>query len=210
MGSHYWGRVSRRAWADTLRALGLDTAEKVVARLLPAVVGVIVVWFLLGSADTGLSIFARAVAALAVLLVVPGMFVWKLITTPSTLDAELSAQLKVETNEATRQKALDDIAEEIAWAIDNLINPKPYPTSTGDTEADFILLQTKTDDWCIKVSGKLTDRSIFTAGDRVHFDKLGSVPFVQKYGHGKLDWLNSMIILKVQRLREIEERARTR
>jgi hypothetical protein len=82
----------------------------------------------------------------------PAVFAWKLITAPPKLDAdeqakirELESQLKGEANELARRKAIDSIAEEIAWAVNNLINPKPFPTSSGDTEADFELLRTKID-----------------------------------------------------------------
>jgi len=210
MGLDYWGRVRKRAWADTLRALGLDTTERAVLRILVAIVGVVAMWIALGFTDTGPSMIGRLLAALAVLLILPAVFVWKFIAAPSKLDAELNSQLKVEVDETTRQKAIDDLAEEIRWAVNNLINPKPYPTSTGDTEADFKVLQTKNDAWCDRVNSKLAERSVFTAGDHIHFDSLGSIPLVQKYGHGNLDWLHSAIVLRLQRLREIEERARRR
>lgn len=210
MASGYWARVTKRAWADTLHALGLETTDKVVVRLLTAIVSVAAVWLVLGSTATGLSIVARAFAALSVLLIFPAIFVWKFITAPSKMDAELSSQLKVEADEATKQKAIDDIADEIKFAVDNLINPTPFPTSTGDPDGECRRLQTKVDDWVSRVSSKLADRSIFTKGDQIHFDSLGSIELLMRYGHPKLDWLHSMLVLRLDRLREIEQRARSR
>lgn len=213
----YWGRVRKRAWADTLRALGLDTTERVVLRLLAAFASIALVWVALGFTDAARSIVVRVFAASSVLLILPAVFVWKFIAAPSKLDADdqaqihaLQSQLRVEANQQARQKAIDDIAEEISWAVDNLINPKPFPTSTGDNRADFILLQNKIDAWCERVSSKLADRSVFTVGDQVHFNSLGSIPFIMRYGDQKLDWLHSALVLRLERLREIEERARRR
>ncbi len=217
MGSGYWGRVGKLAWADTLRALSLDTTERVVLRVLAALVSVAVVWIALGFTDAARSIVVRVLAASSIFLILPAVFVWKFIAAPSKLDAdqrakirELESLLKVDSNELARQKAIDNIAEEIAWAVNNLINPKPFPTSTGDTEADFKLLQTKIDAWCDRVNSKLAASSVFTVGDKVHFDSLGSIPLVTRYGHQKLDWLHSALVLRLERLREIEERARNR
>jgi hypothetical protein len=208
----YWGKVGRRAWTDTLRALSLDTTDRVVVRLLQALAVAAVAWFVLGFADASTAVRLLA-TPLVVLLILPIVFVWKLIVAPSKLDAELTSQLKVETDEATRQQLIDDIAEEIRWAVDNLINPKPYPRTMGDAAdmaVDFKSLQTKTDEWCERVNNKLADRSVFTHGDQVNFGSLGAVPLVQTYGEPRLDWLHSANVLRLERLREIEARARTR
>jgi hypothetical protein len=63
MGSGYWGRVRKRAWADTLRALGLDNTERVVLGVIPAFVGVAVVWIAVGFTDAASSIAVRVLTA---------------------------------------------------------------------------------------------------------------------------------------------------
>lgn len=207
----YWGKVSKRAWADTLRALSLDTADRVVVRLLQALVGAALVWIVLGFTDAANSTVVRLlITSLVVLLLLPVVFVWKLIAAPSKLHTELTSKLKVETDEATRQQAIDDLAEEIRWAVNNLLNPKPHPTSTGKPDAAFKLLETETNQWCERVNSRLANRSVFTAGDRINFDSLGSITPVLHYGHVKLDWLHSCNVLRVERLRAIEAGARKR
>ena len=44
---------------------------------------------------------------------------------------------------AARTAALDDIAEEIAWAVNNLVNPKPHPASTADPESAIAAFEAK-------------------------------------------------------------------
>jgi hypothetical protein len=169
-------------------------------------------WVALGFSDTSVVLAGRLLSAL-VLLIVPVVFVWECVITPARLDAEhrfeveqLQARLKREADELSRQKAIDEIAKEIAWAVNNLINPTPIPS----TEEDFTQFQAKTEEWYSRVSSKLADRSVFALGDQVHFESLGSIPLVHRYGNRKLDWLNSALVLKLERLREIEQRARDR
>ena len=214
----YWGRVSKRAWADTLRALSLDNTERVVLGVVAVVAGAVLVWVALGLTDAARGIVVRLFASASILLILPGVFVWKFITALSKLDADhqaeisrLNSLLKVEANESARQQVIDDIADEIDFAVHNLINPKPFPTTIGNSvAADFALLQSKTDAWRERVSGKLGNTSVFTKGDKVHFDSLGSITPVVRYGDQKLDWLHSMLVLRLDRLREIEDRARMR
>jgi hypothetical protein len=46
--------------------------------------------------------------------------------------------------------------------------------------------------------------------DQSHFDSLGFVQPVQMWGHAKLDNLFAQLRLKLDRLREVEQRARER
>jgi hypothetical protein len=53
--------------------------------------------------------------------------------------AILTDQLATRTQDAQRaaakSAAIDEIAEEISWAVNNLVNPKPHPTNTADPES---------------------------------------------------------------------------
>jgi hypothetical protein len=58
---------------------------------------------------------------------------------------------------ATKTAALDDIAQEIAWAVNNLVNPRPHPASTSDPETAIAAFEAKFFAWCGRVSQKLVD-----------------------------------------------------
>jgi hypothetical protein len=64
-----------------------------------------------------------------------------------------------------RQVAVDSLAEDISWAIANLLNRKPPPR----TDAEIDQLQTDYDAWCGRVSEKLGNRAFFTRADQLHF-----------------------------------------
>jgi hypothetical protein len=98
-----------------------------------------------------------------------------------------------------KQKAIDDIAEDISWAIHNLLNRNPRPS----TDTDVAKWETDFREWCSKVSKKLEDRAFFTRADQLHFDMLGFVEPVTMSGHQRLDWLFSQLRMKFERLRDI-------
>jgi hypothetical protein len=85
------------------------------------------------------------------------------------LDARLGAQEFSATEHAAKEAALDDIANEISWAVNNLVNPTPYPLGTSDPNAALDAWEQKYDKWLTIVSKKLENRKIFTAGDQAHF-----------------------------------------
>jgi hypothetical protein len=126
------------------------------------------------------------------------------------LNDQLSNEGRVSARLATKTAAIDDIANEIAWAVHNLVNPNPHPASTGDPDSATAAFNAKIDAWSNRVSKKLENRDVFTQGDQVHFDVLGLVPLVQHTAHVKLDHLFSLLKLKLDRLREVEHRARER
>jgi len=99
-----------------------------------------------------------------------------------------------------KQKAVDDLAEDISWAIHELLNRPRPPTLTAafvdKWESDFL-------SWCARVSQKLANEAFFTRADRLHFDRLGFVDQVGITGDAKFDWLLAMIRLKFDRLRDI-------
>ena len=98
-----------------------------------------------------------------------------------------------------RQRAVDDLAEDLSWAIHNLLN-KPVFNNDELTqwESDYR-------GWCDKVSKKLENRAFFNKADQLHFDRLGFVPLTKltdSFGD-RHDWLLSQLDLKFQRLRDV-------
>jgi hypothetical protein len=78
-----------------------------------------------------------------------------------------------------KQHVIDDLAEDMAWAVHNLLNRSPTP-STPQTiaawEADFR-------NWCDRISRKLENRAFFTRADQLHFDVLGIFQPIAVAGH---------------------------
>jgi hypothetical protein len=98
-----------------------------------------------------------------------------------------------------RQSAIDDVAEDLSWAVHNLLNkPVSNEGEVASWESDFRT-------WCDKVSKKLERRAFFTRADQLHFDRLGFVPpanFGGSYNQ-KHEWLVSQLRLKFERLRDV-------
>ena len=98
-----------------------------------------------------------------------------------------------------RQKAIDDLAEDLSWAIHHLLN-KPV-----SNESEVAQWESEYKAWCQKVSTKLENRAFFTRADQLHFDRLGFVPpanFAGSYNK-RHDWLVSQLNLKFERLRDV-------
>lgn len=101
-----------------------------------------------------------------------------------------------------RQVAVDDLAEDISWAIHDLVNrharlqPVDVPTYPEKLKADF-------DAWCARVSAKLANRAFFTRADQLHFDRLGFLNPIEMTGLGTADHTLTMLKLKLDRLRDI-------
>ena len=107
-----------------------------------------------------------------------------------------------------RQAVINDLAEDISWAIGDLLNRTPRPQSA----AEIAQLQTDFDGWCGRVSTKLGNRAIFTRADQVHFDRLG---FVEKVHMGiSAGQLHDKVLrelrLKLHRPRDVIHRAQQR
>jgi hypothetical protein len=127
-----------------------------------------------------------------------------------TLRKQLASTAQTEQQLAAKTAAIDSINEEISWAVDNLVNPKPHPANTADPESASAAFEAQLNEWYDRVSKKLENRIAFTQGDQTHFDSLGFVPFVQMWGYPRLDRSFSQLRLKLDRLREVEHRARER
>jgi hypothetical protein len=99
-----------------------------------------------------------------------------------------------------KQKAIDGLAEDISWAIDNLLNRKnPAQLDkkfVDDWQNDF-------KKWCDDVSGKLGNRAFFTRADQLHFDYLGFIEPVQMHIDAQLNRLLGQLRLKIERLRDV-------
>jgi hypothetical protein len=59
-----------------------------------AAVGLVFVWTIGGEAETTKTIIAKGAATAAIVLLVPGVFVWKLLSVPPALEAEMRAELE--------------------------------------------------------------------------------------------------------------------
>ncbi|MFZ5563808.1 MAG: hypothetical protein ACOZBW_07115 [Thermodesulfobacteriota bacterium] len=98
-----------------------------------------------------------------------------------------------------RQVAIDQLAEDLSWAISNLLN------SVVKHDAQVAEWEIKYREWCNGVSKKLENRAFFTRADQLHFDMLGIVPpanFTRSF-NAHHEWLVSQLKLKFERLRDI-------
>lgn len=91
MGSFrdYWRKWTFRAWQDTCAMLGLESRGKAVVKIVIAVVGLVVVYKLLGDKPAATEdVVLRTGAFAAILLAFPIVYGWKFIAAPYRLDAE--------------------------------------------------------------------------------------------------------------------------
>lgn len=98
-----------------------------------------------------------------------------------------------------RQRAIDDLAEDVSWAIDHLLN------RAVSSQADVSTWQSDYGTWCQRVTEKLGNRAFFTRADQLHFNSLGFVPpanFASSYDQHH-EWLVSQLRMKFERLRDV-------
>jgi hypothetical protein len=101
---------------------------------------------------------------------------------------------------SAKQKTVDGLAEDISWAIDNLLNRSPGI----DPDTKFIdAWKADFDKWCAGVSAKLGNRAFFTRADQLHFDYLGFIDPISFYQNPHLNRLLSQLRLKIERLRDV-------
>jgi hypothetical protein len=104
---------------------------------------------------------------------------------------------------STKQKTIDSLAEDISWAIDNLLNRLP-PEKIDDPDSKFVDDWKKDfESWCHRVSRKLDNRAFFTRADQLHFDYLGFIDPIVFYQNPRLNNLLSQLRLKIERLRDV-------
>jgi hypothetical protein len=98
-----------------------------------------------------------------------------------------------------RQRAIDELAEDLSWAIHSLLNkPVTDEPAVAQWEQEYHA-------WCQRVSQKLENRAFFTRADQLHFDRLGFVPSANFTGsfNERHAWLTSQLSLKFERLRDV-------
>jgi hypothetical protein len=98
-----------------------------------------------------------------------------------------------------REAAIDELAEDLSWAIHDLLNRDPRPS----TDAEMQKWQEDFDDWCARVNRKLENRAFFTRADQLHFDRLGFITPIKTTGKLSFDFLLSILRLKFERLRDL-------
>jgi hypothetical protein len=98
-----------------------------------------------------------------------------------------------------RQRAIDDLAEDLSWAIHHLLN------KSASNESEVTQWESEYRAWCQRVNEKLENRAFFTRADQLHFDRLGFVPPANFAGSYNIhhDWLISQLNLKFERLRDV-------
>jgi hypothetical protein len=102
---------------------------------------------------------------------------------------------------SAKQKVIDSLAEDISWAISNLLCRTPDKI---DPDRKFVdEWRMDFDNWCSRVSKKLENRAFFTRADQLHFDYLGFIDPIVLYQNPQLNESLSQLRLKVQRLRDV-------
>lgn len=104
-----------------------------------------------------------------------------------------------------RRKIVDDLAEELSWAINDLLN------RTIHNDADLDHLDVDFKKWGEKVTRKIGDnKAFFSKADRIHFERLGRVQkfkwndsYCASTTDGRHDHIRNMLSLKLDRLRDI-------
>jgi len=98
-----------------------------------------------------------------------------------------------------RQRVIDSLAEDISWAIHELLNR--HTQLTEAERATFgASLRSDYEAWCARVSAKLENRAFFTRADQLHFDRLGFIEPVGMTNDPSADHTLSMLRLKFDRL----------
>ena len=113
---------------------------------------------------------------------------------------ELSSDSRAVRRAAAKRAAIDDLAEEINWATQNLVNPNPHPLREGNVREQIEAWRAQCDEWYKRVSDKL---SIFTRSQQLHFDVLTKVEQVVTVGNMEFGHPYNILHTKIIRLREI-------
>lgn len=101
-----------------------------------------------------------------------------------------------------RQKAVDELAEDVSWAIRDILN-RPKPTNQAQVAQYVADLDREYREWCERVDRKLENRAFFTRADQLHFQRLGFIAPVVLTGIEAADYTLSQLNLKFDRLRDV-------
>ena len=191
MAGFYWRLVHKRALRDARHALGLETRQRVVTKISVALVGIILVGYFAGADNAKSKIIIGLASTGAVSLVFVAAYIWNFLVSPPKLHKELSDErdlLKNQFQTKSRiQQAIDDLAEEVNWATQNLVNPNPHPLRSGNISKQIKSWSDQCEQWYEKISNKLSNREVFTRPQQLHFDVLTKVEQVASMGVMELD-----------------------
>jgi hypothetical protein len=219
MRGQYWRRVRSKAWGDTLHALALDSRPRVVAQILIAAFAIGLIFYFGEAGD----IKSKSLTAITTAAAYAAVFVLTLLTNllliaPAkinneaeakirSLEDELQQNLNRQSTKEERQAVIDDLAEEINWATQNLLNQRPHPLKSPDPTnrpaiEDWRL---NCETWFQKVSDKLANRRFFTRAQQLHFDVLANVDQVMTQGSSRFVKMYNIVSTKIRRLRDLIE-----
>jgi hypothetical protein len=128
-------------------------------------------------------------------LVLAPYWIW---TDDSRIISDLNSKL---ADKSKKQGAIDDLAEEIRWATENLVNPNPHPLAPGGN----ITWERQCKEWYEKISRKLQNRDFFTRAQQLHFDILTIVDQDSTLGNPYFNHRFNILSTKIKRLRAIME-----
>jgi hypothetical protein len=218
MVREYWSRICARAWGDTLLAFGLTSRQRAVTQVLVALIAVALVGYLGGADDLKSKTLTGLATAGAVSLVFAAMYLWNLLVVPAKIDSEINDKFaslqrkfdeesKVKITKEERQQAVDDLAEEIRWATNNLLNPNPHPLASGpgNITERIDAWKAQCNLWFEKISKKLDNRKFFTRAQQLHFDILAVVDQDSTLGNPHFNHGFNILSTKIKRLRDIME-----
>jgi len=121
----YWRRLHDRAFRETLAAFRLESMERsVVIPILIACLVAVLIWVIGGQFETS-TVIRGVASAGALMLLFPGVYLWKLRRLPEKMDAELRTEV-----EALRVPVGGPIPD---WPIREFFD---YLKSTADNSDD--------------------------------------------------------------------------
>jgi hypothetical protein len=104
------------------------------------------------------------------------------------------------------QAEIDNLSEQLAWAISDLLNKPPEAETDDEVEA----WEREFRAWMARVDQMLESSEVFTKTDFIHFHKLGFVEEFRMREHSRYNWLLTMLKMKIDRLREIVRSSQAR
>ncbi|MEX0851951.1 MAG: hypothetical protein WD036_01505 [Bauldia sp.] len=142
MVRNYWGRVVRRAFVEGATTLGINSRERIVIYLGVAAIAVAGLLFW-GSADAAHDeLVVRFSIVAGIVLILPFVFLWKLVSVPAKIDGErdhvnkvLGEKLITHTVRIDKIRALSILRESgLELATVRIIKPEQYDDWKTDVE----------------------------------------------------------------------------